>query len=68
MENHSAVQALSAYLNSFPANAVKFTDESKSKILELLKDCWPWLKGSDEAKTFANKISRAENLRWKPRF
>jgi hypothetical protein len=66
MENHPAVQALSAYLNSFPANTVKFPDESKLKILELLKDCWPWLKGSGEAKTFANKLFRAENLRWKP--
>jgi hypothetical protein len=65
MENHPAVQALSAYLNSFPANAVKFIDESKPKILELLKDSWPWLKGSDEAKTFTNKLFRAENLRWK---
>jgi hypothetical protein len=65
MENYPAVQALSAYLNSFPANTVKFPNQSKLKILELLKDCWPWLKGSGEAKTFANKLFRAENLRWK---
>jgi hypothetical protein len=65
-EMNNPTHALSSFLKTLPANESGISDDSRLKILELLKECWRFLKGSDEHKTFSNKMSRAENLQWNP--
>ncbi|MCD2451122.1 hypothetical protein GO003_012035 [Methylicorpusculum oleiharenae] len=60
------IQVLINFLKDLPANDLLITGKSSSKVLDLLRECWPHLKGSGEHNTYWDKIYRAENLHWKP--
>ena len=62
----NTIRALHDYLIALPDGKAAIVDKPKSDILMLLAECWQSLKGSDQHKTFPEKVCRAENLKWKP--
>ena len=59
--------ALANYLETLPPDT-PIEGEIKNKILELLVECWATLAGSRDQSTKADKLYRAENLRWEAPF
>lgn len=55
---------LRGFLESQPAGLL--TDGVSSEVINMLMDIWGLLPNSDAHKTSADKLSRAEEFRWKP--
>ena len=64
MNSASSIEALRSFLKELPNQAI--TDSSiHQTICDLLTECWASLSGNKDQKTYADKICRAENLKWK---
>jgi hypothetical protein len=61
-EAEDAINNLRAKLESMPNGSVP--SDQQQEVKKLLAEAWELLEGSDQESTDANKLSRAENLRW----
>jgi hypothetical protein len=61
-----SICALLNELQSIPAGAI--SGDVHDKVVRLLVNTWPELKGADETSMKSWKVSRAENLCWNPPF
>jgi hypothetical protein len=63
--NIDSIGILRTFLKDLPSGETKLLNKNdRANLKQLLENCWESLKGSDDQKTNATKIYRAENIFW----
>jgi hypothetical protein len=66
MNSDNSIETLRSFLHDLPRQKIKDNSPTHNTICEMLGNCWSKLGGSNDNKTSADKLYRAEKLEWNP--